>query len=397
MALPDRPAPPLWLLVLITISGTLAMHIFVPALPAVARALHSSVAATQLTISLYLVGLAVGQLGYGVLADRFGRRPVLFAGLGIYGLASVAAAVAPSIEALLAARLLQALGGCAGLALGRAIVRDLAAPEAAASRLAILNLVVSVGPGVAPIIGGALSIWFGWRSIFVLLAVVAAVTLAAAARLLPETRQAMMPRDFVGVLRDYGRLLGSPVFMGYAVGGACATTSMYGFMAASPLIYGMQLHRPAGQLGLYYGLLVIGIAVGNLVASRLVGRVGIARLMLIGSALGVAGAVGLLGVVLADMVVGGTMTVVTVTVPVMAFTVGAGVASPMALTRSVGVNPLAIASAAGLYGFGQMALGALCTAASGLGGNPALAAAIVLVVTSVLGLAAFGLAQRLDR
>ena len=122
---------PLWLLTLITFSGTLAMHIFVPALSYAADDLQASASEMQLTISLYILGLAFGQLIYGPISDRFGRRPTLIAGLILYTLAGLAALFAPDAESLIAARLFQALGGCAGLVLGRAIVRDSRAAEAA--------------------------------------------------------------------------------------------------------------------------------------------------------------------------------------------------------------------------------------------------------------------------
>ena len=125
------PAPPMWLLVLITISGTMAMHMFVPALPDAARALGTTAGQMQMAVSIYIIGLAAGQLGYGPLSDALGRRPMLITGLALYALGSVAAAVAPNLGTLLAARLLQALGGCAGLALGRAIVRVTTQAEAA--------------------------------------------------------------------------------------------------------------------------------------------------------------------------------------------------------------------------------------------------------------------------
>src|SRR5450830_1152291 len=117
-------APPIWLLALITITGTLAMHMFVPGLPSAALDFHSSMPIMQMTISLYIFGLAVGQLIYGPLSDAYGRRPVLLIGLGIYTVAGVLAAVAPSVHFLIFTRLLQALGGAAGLVLGRAVVRD---------------------------------------------------------------------------------------------------------------------------------------------------------------------------------------------------------------------------------------------------------------------------------
>ena len=121
------PAPraahaPLWLLALVTFSGTLAMHIFVPALPIAAASLGASVGAMQMTVSLYIFGLAVGQLVYGPLADRFGRRPVLLWGLGIYCVSGLAAALAPEVHSLIAARLFQAMGGCAGLVLGLSLI-----------------------------------------------------------------------------------------------------------------------------------------------------------------------------------------------------------------------------------------------------------------------------------
>ena len=119
-------APALWGLALRTFSGTLAMHIFVPALPVAGADLHASSAAMQMTVSLYIFGLALGQLVYGPLSDRFGRRPVLLGALTLYTLAGLAAALAPGVNALIAARLFQALGGCAGLVLARAIVRDTA-------------------------------------------------------------------------------------------------------------------------------------------------------------------------------------------------------------------------------------------------------------------------------
>ena len=131
-----KPAPKLWLLVLLALSGTLAMHIFVPALPAAAQDLGAGKAAMQSTISLYILGLAGGQLVYGPLSDGYGRRPALLSGLALYAAASLGAAFAGGVQTLVAARLLQAFGGCAGLVIGRAIVRDTAAPTDAVRRLA---------------------------------------------------------------------------------------------------------------------------------------------------------------------------------------------------------------------------------------------------------------------
>ncbi|NML45087.1 multidrug effflux MFS transporter [Ramlibacter sp. G-1-2-2] len=386
-----QAAPPLWLLVLVTLSGTMAMHMFVPALPDAARGLGASAGAMQMAISLYVAGLAVGQLFYGPLSDSLGRRPMLLVGLALYTAAGLAAALAPGLYLLLGARLLQALGGCAGLALGRAMVRDTSHPETAVRQLAMLNLMVMVGPGLAPPIGGALAGAWGWRSVFVLLFVVGAATLAFAWRWLPETGR---PTGNVGlrrVLGDYAVLLRSPRFVGLALGGGCATTSVYAFLAAAPFIFTHTLHQSVHAVGIYAGLLVLGMAAGNAITSRLSRRVPSAVLLRVGSSLSLASGVGLLVLVLA-----GGLSVASTMALMLLFTCGCGLASPAALAKAVSVDPLRIGAAAGLYGFSQMAVGAACTALAAVGGDPALAAAVVLVVAAVIAQVALTVALRYE-
>ncbi len=382
-----QPPPPLWLLALVTLSGTLAMHIFVPALPDAGRDLGAGTGAMQMTISLYILGLAVGQLAYGPLSDALGRRPVLMAGLGLYTLASLAAALAPGVEALIAARLLQSLGGCAGLVLGRAMVRDTAGPEDAVRRLALLTLMMLVGPGLAPVLGGVLASTLGWRSIFLLLAGLGAAAIALSWRLLPETGRRAGGVDLGALGRDYRALAGSPTFIGLAIGGGCATTSFYAFVAAAPFILTDELHRPAHEVGLCLGLIILGMAAGNLLTGRLAPRLGIDRMLVGANALSGLAALGFLGLVLA-----GRLSLVPMLGLMLVFTLGIGMASPAALTRAVGVNPRVVGSASGLYGFAQMGVGAVCTALAGLGDDPALAAAGVLTGASLLAQLAFRIA-----
>lgn len=382
-----KRAPPLWLLALLTLSGTLGMHIFAPALSIAARDFGVGASAMQATISLYVLGLAVGQLVYGPLSDRFGRRPVMMGGLALYTVAGAVAAVAPGVHGLIAARLFQALGGGAGLALGRAMVRDVAGPLDSARRLALLNLMVTLGPGIAPAIGGALASTAGWRSILWLLSALGAGLLVLAWRLLPETARGGSDADVAVLARNYGRLLRSPAFLGFAIGGGCATTAMYAFIASSPFIIVDQLHRPAYEVGVYLAVLIAGVWLGSALASRLAGRTPIGRLLVGANLLSVLAAFAFLAAVLS-----GHPSIAVIVGPMFVFTLGAGLASPLALTEAVSVNPHVIGSASGLYGFMQMAVGALCTALAGIGGNPALSTALVLVGAGIVAQISFWIA-----
>lgn len=383
---------PLWLLTLITFSGTLAMHIFVPAMPEAGQALGASLGEMQMTMSVYILGLAIGQLLHGPLSDRFGRRPLLMVGLLVYTLTSVAAAFATAINGLIVLRLLQALGGCAGLVIGRAMVRDSVQSHEAARRLALMNLMVVFGPGAAPLIGSALASFLGWRSIFYALSLLGIVNLICAWFLLPESRTPMeAPRSKSlgsnSLGRDYARLLTSPTFLGYAVGGACATTAMYAFIGASPFIFAHQLHRPDYEIGLYPAILMGGVALGSMVATKLFSLVRIERLAIGASLVSVLASLTFLAVVLTD-----NLSVALVIGPMFVFGFGAGIAAPAALTQAMSVNPNVVGSASGLYGFSQMAVGALCTTLVAAGDNPALAAAIILAAAGVIGQLSFWLA-----
>jgi len=384
---PPKKAPPAWLLVFITLSGTLGMHTFVPALPEAAQELGTGVAAMQMTISLYIAGLAAGQLIYGPLSDAFGRRPILMAGLALYTLAGLGAVFSTGVHALIGARMLQALGGAAGLVLGRAIVRDTTQAHDAVRRLAFLNLMIVLGPGLAPIIGGAMTEHLGWRSIFVLLAALGALALACSARFLPETGRPLGHLSTASLVRDYRKLLRSPVFLGFALGGGCATTAIYGFLAAAPFIFVTQLHRPATELGFYLALLMVGMSVGNLVTGRLARFVQVERLMMGGNAASLIGA----GTLLAPVLLG-HLAVMPVLASMFIFAIGAGASSPAALTKAISVDPERTGSAAGLYGFSQMAVGAICTSLVSLGGDPALAAGTVLTLTAIVARVSFSIA-----
>jgi MFS transporter, DHA1 family, multidrug resistance protein len=383
-----RRAIPLWLLGLFTFSGTVGMHVFVPALPAAAKDLHATPAALELTISLYILGLAVGQLAYGPASDRFGRRPTLLVGLSIFTIASVAALFAPDTHTLILARFFQAVGGCSGLVLARAIIRDTSQAHEAARRLALTNLLVTAGPAVAPLIGAGLSSLWGWRTILIGLSAMGVANLVLAWRILPETRPEALFVSASRYARDYVGLLRSRQFLGYAIGGGCATTSLYAFVACAPFIFVDRLHVPSASVGFYLALLVSGLWLGSLLASQLITRFSLTRFVVVANAVSVVAAASLLALLHADRA-----TLVGIIVTMFAFSVGVGAAAPAALVKAISVNPRVTGTASGLYGSVQMAIGAALVALAGLGANPALASALVLLGAGVVAQTSFWVAR----
>jgi DHA1 family bicyclomycin/chloramphenicol resistance-like MFS transporter len=382
-----RRTAPLWLLVLVTFSGTLAMHMFVPALTIAGHDLDTDAATIRMTISVYIFGLAVGQLVYGPISDAFGRRPTLLVGLALYTLGGFVSMLAPSVGVLIAARLVQAAGGCAGLLLGRAIVRDTAESNDAVRRLALMSLMTMVGPGLAPLVGGLLAGAFGWRAIFVALTALGVVNFFISWRLLPETKAPTGTISTRIVARDYRSLLSSPRFLGFSIGGGCATSSFYGFIAAAPFIFINELHRPIHEVGLYLGLLIVGVSIGNFLAGKLIGPYPIERLLTAGNAISLVSAVVLLAVFLLFHPAAWMIVAIMVV-----YCIGAGICSPAVSMLSISVDPRLIGSAAGLYGFIQMTIGAASTTLAGIGRDPAVAASGVLLGASVFAWIAFQVA-----
>ncbi|MEX8513841.1 MAG: multidrug effflux MFS transporter [Leptothrix ochracea] len=374
-------AAPFWLLALITFSGTLAMHLFVPALPDAARHFGVSNAAMQMTITVYITGLAAGQLIYGPLADGLGRRPPLLVGLALYASAGLMAALSQDVPSLVGARLMQSLGGCAGLVMGRVVVRDASPPEDLARNMASLSLILMMGSGLAPTLGSVLATFLGWRAIFGVLACLGLITFIATWFLLPETGQPTGRVRFAPMVRDYSRLLRSPSFMGFAINGSCSTSSMYAFVVAAPFIFSTQLHRPMHEAGLSMGALIVSMSLGTLLMRNFGHRVRVEHVLMGANLISLASALTLLAVTLM-----GTLTVFSLMAPMLILTVAAGAASPANMTESLGsAPPHLVGSASGLYGFLQMAVGALSTVAVGLIDHPATGVATVLTAALLIG------------
>jgi DHA1 family bicyclomycin/chloramphenicol resistance-like MFS transporter len=381
--------PGLVLLVSITMSGTFPIHLFVPALPGVVREFHATAAAAQLTITLYIVGLSIGQLVYGPISDRFGRRPVLLLGLALYTIASVSAALSPSLGALVAARVAEALGGCVGLVLGRAIARDGIAPDLVTRRLAILSLAMSLSPALAPMIGAQLAEAFGWRWVLGALSIASGLVLCVTALTLPETHAVRSQRPARAYAVSYVALLRSRAFASHALGGAFATTSFFAFVAASPFIFIQQLGVSTRTFGFVYLCVIVGLGCGSLAAKYIVGRMPATRVLISAAAVMIIASLGLLVAFFARI-----FTPTVVTSAMLVFIFGTGLASPFALSGAINSDAAFAGSASGLYGFIQMGFGALCTGLVALGGsNPAIPMILILLAASVASLIAFSLIE----
>jgi DHA1 family bicyclomycin/chloramphenicol resistance-like MFS transporter len=267
----------------------LAIDMYLPALPAMAQSLGSDSGGAQLTIAAYFTGMALGQLVYGPLTDRFGRKPPLFVGVGLFVMASLACALAQSMPQMIALRLLQALGGCAGMVVARAVVRDVAHLRDPVRLMGRLMLIMGVAPILAPSLGGVVADWLGWRAIFVFLAMFGGMALLLVVLHLPETHPAerRLRQNPAQILRAYGGLLLDPRFRRPALGSGFSIAGLFAYIAGSPFVF-MELHGvPAGVFGVLFGVNAAGIIGGSQVSGWLAERWGRERLfgmMLIGMA-----------------------------------------------------------------------------------------------------------------
>ncbi len=255
--------------------GPLAIDFYLPSFPALARAFATDVEHVQLSLAVYFIGLAIGQLVYGPLADRFGRRKPLLIGVTLFSLASLACALAPSLEWLIAARFVQALGGCAGMVVSRAVVRDLCDPINSAKVFSQLMLVMGLAPILAPLAGGLLLSTLGWPSIFICLTLFSFLCLLAVAKWLPETlAKDASSAPLSGALGQYRRLLANLPFLGYALTGGFAVAGMFAYIAGSPFVFIELYGIPTEHYGWLFGSNALGFILVAQLNAWLVARHG---------------------------------------------------------------------------------------------------------------------------
>lgn len=346
--------PPIAFLGLLAAISPLSLGIPAQSIPDIADTFGATYGATQLIISAFLLSFAVSQLVVGPLSDRFGRKPVLYSGLLIYGMASVGAAFADSIELLILARVLQGAGGCAALVTPRAVVQDTYSGLDAARMMAFVAMLQSVAPAVGPIIGGAVDTYFGWRWIFGFLAILAGAMALGANLWLRETRplHGGQPDSWTTIFMRYARLLNSRLYIGYTLAFAFGTTGFFGFLAVGPalLIEGQGL----SPFGFSLSLMIIAtqFVVGAYVSSRLVGRVGLDRILWVAT-------IGITLPALPLLIFVESPGVLTIVAPFVVFAFFNGFIFPNALAGATSVDPRIAGSAASFLGFAQLGLGSI--------------------------------------
>ena len=260
--------------------GPLAIDFYLPGFPAMAQAFATDEKHIQLTLAVYFLGLSIGQLVYGPIADRFGRRLPLLVGVGLFTAASFACAFAPSLEWLIGARFVQALGGCAGMVLSRAIVSDKCDAVGSAKVFSQLMLVMGLAPILAPMLGGLLVNLYGWQAIFIVLTGFSALAALAVALGLPESLPANVPRQpLSGALRQYGRLLKDREFLGHALTGGIAMAGMFAYIAGSPFVFIKLYGVPAEHYGWLFGSNAAGFILVAQINARLLAKRGPAFLL----------------------------------------------------------------------------------------------------------------------
>lgn len=336
--------------------GPISTDLYLPSLPGMTAALDADVASIQLTLSLFLAGLAAGQLLWGPYADRFGRRPVLIVGLSIYCIASIACVLAPTISVLIVARFAQAFGAAVGPTLCRAIVRDVHGRAGTGRVMSYLSAAVAVAPAVAPIFGGFVEVWLGWRANLASLALYGAFGLVAVVLILPETNPAPDPgaTRALRIIGNFGTFLGNRLYLGYLLGVAFAYAGIFCFISGSSFVLVDLVGLPPDLYGFCFGAIVIGYIVGSTSGGKLSRRLSPDRLVMIGSFFMLAGGGAILLLALAVQ-----PSVATIVGPTSVFMIGTGLTLPNAFAGALIPFPRAAGAASSLVGFVQMTFAAL--------------------------------------
>jgi DHA1 family bicyclomycin/chloramphenicol resistance-like MFS transporter len=372
-----------WLLGFLTAIGPASIDMYLPAFPAIEASLGASPGSAQLTLASYFAGLAVGQMSQGTLSDRFGRRNPIMVGTIIYALASVGAALSPSVGWLAAFRAISAFGGAAGTVIPRAVVRDLATGHAAAVMMSQLTLVLGVAPILAPSLGGAILIYGSWRWIFWFLAGYALLCCFLVWLLLPDTLppERRIKLHPVEQWRRYHAILHERSFVTHAAMGCCASLSFFAYLSGSSPVFIRGFHLSPSQYALIFGLCSMGLIANSQINARLVPRIGPSRILHVVARIHLCATL-----TLAVVAFSGAHVFLLVLLPVFVAVSCMGLLNPNAVVGALTHHGHHAGSASALMGTAQFLLGAVGGLLVGLftDGTPRGMAALML--TGSIGL-----------
>ena len=375
--------PSIILLGSLAASGPMALSIHVQSIPAISADFDTTYAVAQLTVSIFLIVFATSQLFIGPLSDIIGRRPVIFGGLVLLGLASLGATFAPSIEILILARVLQALGGCATLVVPRAIVQDIYEGNEAARMMALVAMIQSIAPLTAPIIGGVLDAIFGWRSIFAFLALFICLLGLWALVALKETRPLENDGNtarWSDIFARYGRLLSSRIYVGYTLAFAAGTSGFFGFLAVGPNLIIENMGLAPILFSVFLMLITLQFPAGNYVASKMTLFMSIDRTLLWGTLIGI-------GASIIFLMLSPLTSLWTILLPMMLYAFSNGILFPNAMAGAASVDRRIAGTAASFTGFCQLGTGAIVALLiSALPTNTVKPYAMTLLILSIAAL-----------
>ncbi len=343
----------LGMLIALTAIAPISIDMFLPSMPQMADDFNTSTGAISLAVTLFLFSFAGSQLVYGPASDRFGRRPVLFAGLLLYILGGVVALFSVSVETLVAGRVVQGLGGGAGPAIASAIIIDVYKRDRALKALAAMTVVTALAPMLAPIVGGFLHDWFGWRSVFVTLVGVGCLLAAGYAVILPETNALRDPHALrVGSMaRNYKTLWSTPVFAAHALLMALLFSGQLVFISSSSFVLVDDLGLSERLYGFSFGLVAFGIMVGATISRRLAGIWSARRIVLTATVVG-----GVMSTTMALIALAGAEGVLLIVLPMMIVAGVNGMSGPAARSSALVPFPQMAGLASAVMGFSQIGM-----------------------------------------
>jgi DHA1 family bicyclomycin/chloramphenicol resistance-like MFS transporter len=356
------------LLATLTGLGPLSMDMYLASLPSIGQLLGAPASQVQLTISFYLIGFATAQIFHGPLSDRHGRRPVLLIALGVYLIATLACALAFSIETLIAARFVQAVGGSGATVLARAVVRDMFEGVRIGRELSRMAAIMALAPLIAPLIGGVLQTAFGWRSNFVALICFGTAAWAMVWFLLPETlrQRAPEPVSLASTLRSYRRFLGERVFVVHVGIATCCMCGLFAWISSAAFVLQDVYGYSALAFGITFALASGGYLVGTIFAARFVSRWGSGRLMGLGCA-----AMALSGLMLVLLLAFWPSRAEGLVAAICLYLIGMGMSLPQSQAGALWPFPDGAGAASSLLGFITLTSSAVVGAVIGraLGAN----------------------------